>query len=48
MTTETETKKEDKVKSIWTAEEKENSKTNYGCEIVVDNGSKEEVYLFDL
>ena len=42
MTTETEVKKEEKVKPIWSAEEKENSKVIYGTAIVVENGSYEE------
>ena len=45
MTTETEVKKEEKVKPIWSAEEKENSKVIYGTEIVVENGSYEEVSI---
>tara|TARA_R100000742_G_C4261892_1_gene79696 strand:+ start:699 stop:1061 length:363 start_codon:yes stop_codon:yes gene_type:complete len=50
MTTETEQKVkeketlvEDKKKSFWTSEEKENCKAQYGCEIVVDNGSYSDV-----
>ena len=39
----TEVKKEEKEKSIWSAEEKEGSRTNYGCEIVIENGSYQDV-----
>ena len=35
--------KEKDDKSNWTASEKQSSLKDYGCEIVVDNGSKEEV-----
>ena len=37
--------KPDRKESIWTSEEKKNSKTNYGCEIVVENGSYKEVTI---
>ena len=36
------TKKEEK-KSIWTKEEKEKIKSEYGCDIVVEDGSLEDV-----
>ena len=34
MTTETEVKKEEKEKSIWSAEEKENCRTEYGLSLI--------------
>ena len=37
-----ETKKEEK-KSIWSKEEKEKIKSEYGCDIVVEDGSLEDV-----
>tara|TARA_R100001082_G_scaffold19667_1_gene9593 strand:+ start:572 stop:925 length:354 start_codon:yes stop_codon:yes gene_type:complete len=40
--TKLETKPERK-ESFWTAEEKRNLKTNYGTEIIIDNGSLEDV-----
>ena len=44
--TETKTKleaKPDKKESFWTSEERKNFKTNYGTEIIVENGSFEDV-----
>ena len=41
MTVETEKQKEDR--SNWTSAEKQNSLKDYGCEIIVDNGSPDEV-----
>ena len=40
-----ELKKPDKKESIWTTEERENSKSAYGCEILVEDGSLEEVSI---
>ena len=45
MTTETEVKKEEKEKSIWSAEEKENCRTEYGCELIIENGSYQDVTI---
>ena len=45
--TETETKTEEK-KIIWSKKEKELSKENYGCEIVVENGSKQDIYTTEV
>ena len=39
----TTTIKQEKKKSIWTTEEIDKLKSNYGCEIIVENGSLEEV-----
>ena len=39
----TETKTEEK-KIIWSKKEKDASKENYGCEIVVENGSKQDIH----
>jgi hypothetical protein len=38
-----ELKKPEKKESFWTSEERKNFKTNYGTEIVVENGSVEDV-----
>ena len=40
-----ELKKPDKKESIWTSEEKQNSKEKYGCEVLVENGSLEDVSI---
>ena len=45
MTTETEVKKEEKEKSIWSAEEKENCRTEYVCELIIENGSYQDVTI---
>jgi hypothetical protein len=37
--------KEEKKKPIWTSEEKENCKSEYGCELIVDNGSMKDVTI---
>ena len=43
MTTTTKNKEPEKKESFWTSEERKNFKTNYGTEIVVENGSLEDV-----
>jgi len=46
MTTETEVKKEEKKevkKGIWTDDERGSMKSQYGCEIIVENGSLKDV-----
>ena len=43
MTATTELKKPEKKEMIWTKEEKDNLKSKYGTEIVVENGSYEDV-----
>ena len=35
--------KPEKKETIWTSEELQNSKTLYGCEIIVENGSTDQV-----
>ena len=40
---ETEAKTEEK-KIIWSKKERDTSKENYGCEIVVENGSKQDIH----
>ena len=40
MTTKTKTEKKE---LIWTSQEKENHKSEYGCEIVIENGTLEQV-----
>ena len=35
----------EKKETIWTSEEKKNLKVNYGCEIVIENGSLEDVSI---
>ena len=35
--------KPEKKETIWTSEEKQNSKTLYGCEILVENGTTDQV-----
>ena len=44
MTTTT-TNKEPETKDFWTSEERNNSKVKYGCEIIISNGSLEEVVI---
>ena len=41
--TETETKTEEK-KVIWSKKERDASKETYGCEIIVENGSKQDIH----
>ena len=43
MTTETQLKKPEKKVSIWSKEEKAKLGTEYGCDIVVEDGSPEDV-----
>ena len=43
MTTTTELKKPERKEMIWTKEEKDTLKSKYGSEIIVENGSLEEV-----
>ena len=43
MTTVTEEKKTEAKKKIWSSEERENSKTQYGCEIIIESGSLTDV-----
>ena len=40
---ETELKKKPEKKTIWTTEERSNLQTLYGCDILVENGSMEDV-----
>ena len=43
MTTTTELKKPEKKEMVWSKEEKDNLKSKYGTEILVENGSYEDV-----
>jgi hypothetical protein len=43
MTTKTKTEPKEKKELIWTSQEKENHKSEYGCEIIVENGTLEQV-----
>ena len=43
MTTKTKTEPKEKKELIWTSQEKENHKTEYGCEIIIENGTLEQV-----
>ena len=43
MTTKTKPEPKEKKELIWTSQEKENHKSEYGCEIVVENGTLEQV-----
>ena len=43
MTTKTKTQPKEKKELIWTSQEKENHKSEYGCEILVENGTLEQV-----
>ena len=36
--------KKEEVQIIWSKKEKELSKENYGCEIIVENGSKQDIH----
>ena len=47
MSTVKEPKKMDKKETFWTTTEKETSKETYGCEILVENGSLDEVMTTD-
>ena len=47
MSTVKEPKKMDKKETFWTTTEKETSKETYGCEILVENGSFDEVMITD-
>ena len=42
-----EDKKVDKKETFWTTTEKETSKETYGCEILIENGSLDEVMTTD-
>ena len=46
MTTTT-TNKEPETKDFWTSEERTKSKTKYGCEILISNGSSQDVSTKD-
>ena len=43
MTTKTKIEPKEKKELIWTSQEKENHKSEYGCEIIVENGTLEQV-----
>ena len=43
MTTKTKTEPIERKELIWTSQEKENHKSEYGCEIIVENGTLEQV-----
>ena len=43
MTTKTKTEPREKKELIWTSQEKENHKSEYGCEILVENVTLEQV-----
>ena len=45
MTTKTKTQPKEKKELIWTSQEKENHKSEYGCEIFVENGTLEQVSI---
>ena len=47
MSTIKEPKKMDKKETFWTTTEKETSKETYGCEILIENGSLDEVMTTD-
>ena len=47
MSTVKEPKKMDKKETFWTTTEKETSKETYGCEILIENGSLDEVMTTD-
>ena len=47
MTTETEVKKEEKKevkKNIWTEEERGSMKSQYGCELLIEDGSESDIF----
>ena len=43
MMTKTKPEPKEKKQLIWTSQEKENHKSEYGCEIVIENGTLEQV-----
>ena len=43
MTTKTKPEPKEKKELIWTSQEKENHKSEYGCEIVIENGTLDQV-----
>ena len=43
MTTKIKPEPKEKKELIWTSQEKENHKSEYGCEIVIENGTLEQV-----
>ena len=43
LTTKTKPEPKEKKELIWTSQEKENHKSEYGCEIIVENGTLEQV-----
>ena len=43
MTTKTKPEPKEKKELIWTSQEKENHKSEYGCEIIIENGTLEQV-----
>ena len=45
VTKEKELKKPEKKETIWTSEERQKSKEKYGCEVLVENGSIEDVSI---
>ena len=45
MSTTTELKKPEQKQSIWSQKEKESSKEKYGCEVIVENGSIQDVSI---
>ena len=45
MTTKTKPEPKEKKDLIWTSQEKENHKSEYGCEIIVENGTLDQVSI---
>ena len=45
MMTKTKPEPKEKKQLIWTSQEKENHKSEYGCEIVIENGTLEQVSI---
>ena len=45
MTTKTKPEPKEKKELIWTSQEKENHKSEYGCEIIVENGTLDQVSI---
>ena len=43
MTTKTNPEPKEKKELIWTSQEKENHKSEYGCEILIENGTLDQV-----
>ena len=43
MTTKIKPEPKEKKELIWTSQEKENHKSEYGCEIIIENGTLEQV-----